>query len=204
MEQAQADYVLAMEQFGQKVHAIRDEQWSGPTPCSEWSVRDLVNHLVYESLWAPDLLAGMTVAAVGDRYDGDNLGTDPVGAWDGAAAAAVAAFSTENALTTTVDSSSGPLAGSDYLGQIFLDVVIHGWDLARGIGAADTIEARFADPALRRGRSEGVRHEDVGRVRRRGGTARGRRHPDEAARGAGPGAVARPAQALLGGGHRRP
>ena len=143
MEQAQADYVLAMEQFGQKVHAIRDEQWSGPTPCSEWSVRDLVNHLVYESLWAPDLLSGMTVAAVGDRYDGDNLGTDPVSAWDGAAAAAVAAFSAENALTTTVDSSSGPLAGSDYLGQIFLDVVIHGWDLARGIGAADTIEGRF-------------------------------------------------------------
>lgn len=145
MEQAQTDYVLAMDHFGRKVHSITSDQWSLPTPCSEWSVRDLVNHVTYETLWIPELMAGVTVAEVGDRFDGDNLGADPVGAWDRAATPAVAAFSAESAMDTTVDSSMGPLAGPVYLGQIFMDVVIHGWDLARGIGADDTIEARFTD-----------------------------------------------------------
>jgi uncharacterized protein (TIGR03086 family) len=145
MEQAQAEYVRAMEQFGQKVHAIRDDQWAGATPCTEWSVRDLVNHVTYESLWAPDLMAGKTVAEVGDGYDGDNLGADPLGAWDRAAAAAVATFSADGALDRKVDSSMGPLPGPTYLEQLFLDVVIHGWDLARGIEADDTIEPSFVD-----------------------------------------------------------
>ena len=38
------------------VSNIRPEQWGGPTPCMEWSVRDIVNHLVYENLWAGELL----------------------------------------------------------------------------------------------------------------------------------------------------
>lgn len=145
MEQSQTDYVFAMEQLSEKVHAIRDDQWAGPTPCTEWSVRDLVNHLTYETLWAPELLSGRTVTEVGDRFDGDNLGTDPIDAWDRAAAAGVAAFTTDSALSTTVDSSMGPLSCPIYLGQIFMDIVIHGWDLARGIGADDTIEPRFAE-----------------------------------------------------------
>jgi uncharacterized protein (TIGR03086 family) len=145
MEQRQRDYARAMEQFGQKVHAIGDDRWSGPTPCTEWSVRDLVNHVTYESLWAPDLMAGKSLVDVGGRYDGDNLGADPLGAWDDAAAAAIAAFSPEGALDTDVDSSMGPLAGATYLDELFLDVVIHGWDLARGIGTDDTIEPVFAE-----------------------------------------------------------
>jgi uncharacterized protein (TIGR03086 family) len=145
MEQSQSDYVLAMQQLGKKVHAIREDQWTGPTPCTEWSVRDLVNHLTYETLWASELLAGKTVAQVGDRFDGDNLGVDPFDAWDRAAASAIAAFTSDTALSTTVDSSMGPLPGPTYLGQIFMDVVIHGWDLARGIGADDTIEPAFAE-----------------------------------------------------------
>ena len=70
--------------------------------------------------------------------------TDPVGAWDRAAAGAIAAFTSDTAMTTSVDSSMGPLPGPVYLAQIFMDVVIHGWDLARGIGADDAIEPRFA------------------------------------------------------------
>ena len=31
---------------GQLVEAVRDDQWGSPTPCSEWDVRALVNHIV--------------------------------------------------------------------------------------------------------------------------------------------------------------
>ena len=55
-----------MTEFDSRVRRVRPEQWDWDTPCKEWSVRDLVNHLVHEQLWAPELLAGCTVEQVGD------------------------------------------------------------------------------------------------------------------------------------------
>src|SRR5262249_706974 len=59
---------------------------------SEWSVRDLVNHLVYEDLWAPPLLAGSTIAEIGDQFEGDVLGDDPQQAWATASGQTAAAI----------------------------------------------------------------------------------------------------------------
>ncbi|WP_208024310.1 maleylpyruvate isomerase N-terminal domain-containing protein [Amycolatopsis pithecellobii] len=39
-----------MAAFDQTVHLIKADQWDNLTPCSEWTVRDLVNHLVPSSL----------------------------------------------------------------------------------------------------------------------------------------------------------
>jgi uncharacterized protein (TIGR03086 family) len=76
----------AIDDFGALVDRVPADRWDAPTPCSEWSVRDLVNHLASEHLWAPHLLRGETIAQVGDRYDGDVLGDDPAGTWRRAAA----------------------------------------------------------------------------------------------------------------------
>jgi uncharacterized protein (TIGR03086 family) len=88
----------AAREFGARVHGVPPDGWTAPTPCTEWTVRDLVNHLVGEHLWAPHLLRGETVEQVGDRYEGDVLGKDPVAAWDAAAEASLAAW--EHATTT--------------------------------------------------------------------------------------------------------
>src|SRR5262245_28538324 len=55
-------FTAAVDEFGGRVRAIRDDQWSAPTPCTKWDVRTLVNHLVYELRWMPPLLAGQTIA----------------------------------------------------------------------------------------------------------------------------------------------
>ena len=147
MNEQQEAYARAVADFTEKVHAIGPEQWTNPTPCTEWDVRALVNHLTYENLWVPELIGGRTVAEVGDRFDGDVLGDDPVGAWDRSAEGAIAAVTADGALDRTVDTSAGPTPASDYLDQIFVDAVIHGWDLARGI------ERRGHDPRGVRGRT---------------------------------------------------
>ena len=135
-------YRRSIEEFGQRVMAIGADDWKRPTPCTDWGVRDLVRHLVYEELWAPPLLAGATIAEVGDRFEGDILGDDPQAAWKEAAAAAVAA-ATPGALSRTVHLSFGDVPGKEYLGQLTADHLIHGWDLARAIGG----DERF-DPDL--------------------------------------------------------
>jgi uncharacterized protein (TIGR03086 family) len=136
-------YGRSIEEFGQRVMAIGAGDWTRPTPCTEWSVRDLVRHLVYEELWTPPLLAGATVADVGDRFEGDILGDDPQVAWKEAAAHALSAAS-PGVLGRTVHLSFGDFPGQEYLGQLTADHVIHAWDLARGINADERLDPELA------------------------------------------------------------
>lgn len=131
--------------FGQQVDAVGSGDWGRPTPCSEWDVRALVNHLVYEDLWVPEILAGKTVEEVGDRFDGDVVGDDPVGAWRTSAAAASSAIRAPGALDRTVHLSFGDVPGSEYVGQLTADLTIHGWDLAKALGRDDAIDASLLD-----------------------------------------------------------
>ncbi len=134
----------ACERFGTLVHAIRDDQWSAPTPCTDWDVRALVNHLTYENLWTAPLMRGSTIADVGDRFEGDVLGDDPRRAWDAAASEAVSAVR-EVDLEQLVDLSRGPTPAREYAFELFTDHLIHAWDLARAIGADERIDADLAE-----------------------------------------------------------
>ncbi|WP_328928633.1 TIGR03086 family metal-binding protein [Streptomyces sp. NBC_00190] len=130
----------ALRLFGERLRAIGDDQWDAPTPCTEWSVRDLVNHVTGEQLWIPPLVTeGRTVEEMGDMFSGDVLGDDPVAAWDRAASAAHDAFAEPGALDRTVKLSYGPALGSAYCSELTADCVVHTWDLARGIGADDRL-----------------------------------------------------------------
>jgi len=129
----------SIEGFVNRLGSVDPAQWKAATPCGEWDVRTLVNHVVAELLWAPPLLAGQTIADVGDRFDGDILGDDPLATCRAAAAAAQAAATAPGAQEQTVHLSFGDFPGSDYLGQLTSDVTIHSWDLAQAIGADDRL-----------------------------------------------------------------
>ncbi|MEV0440322.1 TIGR03086 family metal-binding protein [Streptomyces spectabilis] len=140
----------ALDRFTDGVHAVRHDQWDAPTPCDRWTVRDLVGHLVSEQLWVPPLVRdGATLEAVGDAFDGDQLGPDPVAAWDRAAAAARAAFRAPHALTGTVHLSYGDTPARDYCAQMTTDLVVHTWDLARAIGADERLPDELVAAAAR-------------------------------------------------------
>lgn len=130
----------AHELFGSRVHAVRDDQWEAGTPCSEWTVRDLVNHLVSEQLWVPPLVRdGCMIEEVGDTFEGDMLGSDPAVCWDTAARAARDAFTAPGALDRIVHLSYGDTPAADYCGQMIADLVVHTWDLSRAIGADERL-----------------------------------------------------------------
>jgi uncharacterized protein (TIGR03086 family) len=135
----------AAEYFGGNVHAVGDDQWNLSTPCSEWDVHTLVNHLVYENRWTAPLFAGRTIAEVGDRFEGDLLGDDPKAAWDDAAKEAVDAVQADGALDRTVHLSFGEAPASEYAMQLFADHLIHGWDLARAIGADQRLDPELVE-----------------------------------------------------------
>jgi uncharacterized protein (TIGR03086 family) len=118
-----------------RVDQIGAEQWNARTPCAEWDVRALVNHVVGEQRWLPPLMAGATIAEVGDRFDGDVLGDDPLAAARDAAAAADAAVPAAVEEKRTVQLSFGESGADEYARGVAADQLVHGWDLAAAIGA---------------------------------------------------------------------
>ncbi|OEJ34454.1 TIGR03086 family metal-binding protein [Streptomyces subrutilus] len=143
-------HAQALRLFGERLRAVGDGQWDAPTPCTEWSVRDLVNHVTGEQLWIPPLVSeGRTAGEMGDAFSGDVLGADPVAAWDRASAAAQAAFAAPGALDRTVRLSYGPALGSAYCSELTADCVVHIWDLSRAIGADDRLPDGLVEFSLK-------------------------------------------------------
>ena len=140
----------ALDLFTERVHAIRPDQWDDPTPCAEWTVRDLVNHLAVEQMWVPPLVReGASMADQGDALEGDLLGDDPVATWDAAAAAAQDAFREPGALDRMVGLSYGESPATHYCAQMTADAAVHAWDLSRAIGADERIPKPLVDFSVR-------------------------------------------------------
>jgi uncharacterized protein (TIGR03086 family) len=140
-------YLKADDYFSRLLVQVKDDDWDKATPDSQWKVRDLVNHVVGEELWTPELLAGKTIAEVGDKFDGDVVGADPKAAWSEAAKLGKTAVARMDDLSAPVHLSFGDFPAFEYLGQMVIDRVIHGWDLAKGVGADATIDDELAQAA---------------------------------------------------------
>ena len=131
---------VAAARFTEAVHAVSADRWSHSTPCTEWTVRDVVNHLTGEHLWVPHLLRQETVEQVGDRYDGDVLGDDPVAAWDAAIGASLAAWASLASDDLPVHLSYGDQPAGEYAADMLSDLTVHAWDLARGAGIDERLD----------------------------------------------------------------
>ena len=122
------------------VAATRDEQWSAATPCTEWSVHDLVNHLVAGNLMFAALLGGERLPPPGTptSWSGDQLGDQPAAAFRASADAVVAAFAQPGVLEREVTVPFGTVPGVVAFHLRLTEVLVHGWDLARATGQTVT------------------------------------------------------------------
>ena len=136
-------YRRAVESWTDRARAVDPDRWDARTPCTDWTVRELVNHVVGEDLWTGPLMNGSTIEEVGDRFDGDLLGDDPVATAVAAAEEAVTAVAGTLSDTGTVHLSYGEESMAEYVRQLVADHLIHGWDLAAATGGD-----RALDPDL--------------------------------------------------------
>lgn len=141
-------FAAASATFDSTVRAVPDDAWDAQSPCEKWSVRDVVNHLAGEQLWVPHLLAGETVEDVGDRYDGNVLGTDPVAAWAAASERAVAAWRQLGDVDRIVHLSFGDVPAHVYAWQMIIDLTVHAWDVARGAGVDEHLDQALVRKVL--------------------------------------------------------
>jgi len=119
------------------VKTVRPDQAGTPTPCTEWDVRDLLNHII-GTLWLCEALfsdrAPRHPMAPGGLPGTDLAGQDPAAAYAEASAAALTAASAGDTLTRVHTTPLGDMPGPALAGFTTLDILVHGWDLARATG----------------------------------------------------------------------
>jgi uncharacterized protein (TIGR03086 family) len=122
----------ALEHVSHCLKHVRSSQLDNPTPCSQWNLRQLLNHITYETLWIPDMVRGKTIPEVGKRYEGDVLGDDPISSWRHAATKALEAIrdADEQAMAHL---SYGDESVRDYLMEVAGDILIHAWDVGQAL-----------------------------------------------------------------------
>ncbi|MER0479099.1 TIGR03086 family metal-binding protein [Streptomyces sp. Edi2] len=124
------------------VAAVRPEDLDLPTPCAGWRVRQLLDHMVWENLMA----ASIAEDAPRTDHAAGHLGDDHRAAFEDSARAALAAFSGSGMLRRTYGPYDAP--GAMLVQQVVVELLAHGWDLARATGAPTGLAPAVAEETL--------------------------------------------------------
>jgi len=147
-------FATGQREFGARVHAIGD-RWSAPTPNSEWTVADLVDHLIDEHRWVEPLFDGQNLETAGEIVRGSRDPGDRVVAWDEAARLSYRSVSEDGALSRTVELSYGDTPARDYVSELIVDLAVHSWDLGTALGYEEPLAHRLVDFALAKAEAMG-------------------------------------------------
>jgi uncharacterized protein (TIGR03086 family) len=146
MDDLIALFHTGLREFGARVHAVTGDQWTARTPDSEWSVADLVAHLVDEHRWAAPLMHGQDMESAAKVVEGarslpvdGGVGANLAQEWDEAATGSAEAFSAPGALERDVELSRGATPVRTYLEEMIFDLTIHSWDLGQAIGYGEDL-----------------------------------------------------------------
>lgn len=129
----------AQDAFDARLRRVEADQWAMQTVCPDWTVRDLVNHVVVGSTMAVQLLDGATVEQIMGLFHADALGDDPLETRRQTAAAEREAFAAPGALERILHHPAGDIPGSMLLGFRTGDNLLHSWDLARSTGGDEVL-----------------------------------------------------------------
>lgn len=132
------------------IERVQADQLAAPTPCTEWDVRSLLDHIVGTLQLGASLLSGaapIVAMAPGGLPDGDLVGDDAVKAYR-LGVEMLLASATDEALDGTHATPFGEMPGTMLAGFTTLDVLVHGWDLAKATGQDATLDEQLADQVL--------------------------------------------------------
>src|SRR5215211_4409658 len=146
-----APLATALDDAGRLVAGIRPGQWELPTPCQEWTVRQLLGHVVGGNRLVAGVLRGEPLPDPEElrrRAGGDQLGDDPTGAYRDSAAGLLAAFRAPGVLERAHTIPAGTLPGPAVLHVRTVEALVHGWDLAVATGQPVPFADELADGEL--------------------------------------------------------
>jgi uncharacterized protein (TIGR03086 family) len=151
-----ATLAAANAHYREVLAGVRPEQLDGTTPCPDWRVRDLVEHVGVGNRWAALLLHGGDPGPAMGQARATLRSGELLVDFDAATAAQAVAFAEDETPSRVVQHFLGPVSAWQFLGMRTGDVLIHSWDLARATG----IDERLPEPLVQVGlRLYGARSE---------------------------------------------
>jgi|tagenome__1003787_1003787.scaffolds.fasta_scaffold20893481_3 uncharacterized protein (TIGR03086 family) len=133
MSEVSERYRRLSDAFAAKIAAVPDDKWDAPTPCPDWTARDLVQHVVDTQ--------GMFLGFVGKEMgDIPKVADDPAAAWDAARAKIQRELDDPATAQAEFDGFFGRSTFESAVDRFLcVDQIVHGWDLARAEGLDETI-----------------------------------------------------------------
>ena len=128
----------AIAELQLRIDLVGPSQLSDPTPCEGWNVVQLLEHCVGGARMSTTLLGGGTREHASACFTGDILSDSPASDFATAAAAEFAAYGNAS-LEAMVPHPAMDMPVSQVLSFRITDYVLHAWDLARAIGADETL-----------------------------------------------------------------
>jgi len=120
--------------FSARLDGVGVDQWSRPTPCTDWTVRELAAHVVASHRRVLCAVDGGEPAEV-------DANVDLEGQWREASQAILDAVSDEAKATKTVGGMFGEQPFESLVGRLLCtDTLVHTWDLARATGQDERLD----------------------------------------------------------------
>ena len=124
------DYDVTASAVERLIRRAGKDDWDKPTPCTDWSVRGLVNHIVRGNLMLSSIMLGEPAP---DRSL-DHLGDDPAEAYRASVHRFRDAAAAPGALEQRFPTPLGEQSGRFLVHMRINELLVHGWDLARALG----------------------------------------------------------------------
>jgi uncharacterized protein (TIGR03086 family) len=138
------EFDVARTEFARLVALVPISSLENPTPCSEWTLRQLLNHVVTGTQWFATVVLGEPRPDRGP----DQILSDPSGAFSRRADEFRAAMGAPGALDRTYVHAAGAVNGERYTLMRVNEYLCHGWDVATTIGATPDFPADLARKCL--------------------------------------------------------
>jgi uncharacterized protein (TIGR03086 family) len=122
------------------VNNVEPSQLGNPTPCTEWTVRDVINHVTGGGTMFAECVEGGSVPddRLGQLMGGDNLGDDYKGAFMAMSKRVRTSFGVPGALDKIVKLPFGEMPAGIALNIAIMDVMTHAVDIAKATGQTIT------------------------------------------------------------------
>jgi len=124
--------------------SVSKEQMGGDTPCAQWKVSDLVNHIVGGLNFFEAGVKGAPPSADDVDFSADDF----VAAFDDASRRCLAAFGADGAMEQMVTLPWGQMPGAAFAALAATDTFTHGWDLAKATGQSTDLAPQVAEALL--------------------------------------------------------
>ncbi len=135
--------LLANREFSARLNKVADDQWAEPSVCDEWTIGDLVDHVIGGNVFTTRVLDGATAdEAMQSAIDAAVAGQQGrVAAYESSLTEMTQRLAEPGVDARSCDHLGGELTGEVVRGLRIVDVSLHAWDLARSIGSDDELDS---------------------------------------------------------------